>query len=160
MIQSIRRNVTWRAIPVAALAAGTVHLLINVIFTPLLLQVNPLLILRYMGSLVLGEGVLTTNSVVPIIVGVIVHYALSFVFTLVIAIVIHRWGLLVGIVGGAILGLAFYGINLYTMTLLFSWFFAINSAVLLVSHILFGAVAGGVYEMLDHYDMPLREGVQ
>ncbi|MFN8449032.1 MAG: hypothetical protein U0521_10670 [Anaerolineae bacterium] len=46
-----------------------------------------------------------------IVVGVIVHYVLSFVFTLIITIVIHRWGLVVGIVGGALLGLALYGIN-------------------------------------------------
>lgn len=155
MMQAIQRNVTWRAIPIAGLVAGTVFLLINVIFTPLLLQVNPSVVLRYMGGLVLGQGVLTGTSMTPIIVGVIVHYALSLLFALVIAIVVHRFGLLVGIVGGAILGLALYGINLYTMTVLFKWFFAINSPVLLVSHIVFGAVAGGVYEMFDHFDMPL-----
>jgi hypothetical protein len=74
---------------------------------------------------------------------------------LVIAIVVHRWGLIVGIVGGAILGLAIYGINLYAMTTFFTWFFALNNRVLLLSHILFGAVAGGVYELFDHYDLPL-----
>jgi len=155
MMQAIQRNVTWRAIPIAGLIAGTVFLLINVIFTPLLLQVGPGLVLRYMGALVLGQGVLTSTSVAPLVVGVIVHYALSVLFALVIAIVVHRFGLMVGIVGGALLGLALYGINLYTMTVLFKWFFAINSPVLLVSHILFGAVAGGVYETFDHYDMPL-----
>jgi hypothetical protein len=43
------------------------------------------------------------------------------------------------------------------MTLFFEWFFAINSVVLLLSHVLFGAVAGGVYELFDHYDLPLVE---
>jgi hypothetical protein len=163
MIQSIQRNLAWRAVLIAGLVAGTVHLLVNVIFTPLILQVNPIIVLRYMGSLVLGQAVVTQDSLVPAVVGVIVHYVISLILTLVIAICIHRWGLLVGIIGGAILGLAFYGINLYTMTLLYPWFFAINSTVLLLSHVVFGAVAGGVYETLDTYDMPLTtttEGVR
>jgi hypothetical protein len=63
--------------------------------------------------------------------------------------------MVVGIVGGAILGVAIYGINLYTLTLLFPWFFAINSTVILLCHAIFGAVAGGVYEMFDHYDLPV-----
>jgi hypothetical protein len=69
-----------------------------------------------------------------------------------IAVVIHRWGLLVGIIGGGIMGIAIYLLNLYFFTVLFEWFFAINSSVLLLSHILFGATAGGVYELFDQYD--------
>ena len=81
----------------------------------------------------------------------------SIICALVIAIVIHRWGLGVGIVGGAILGLAIYGINMYSLTYFFDWFFAIKSNVFLFSHVLFGATAGGVYELFDHYDLPLIE---
>jgi hypothetical protein len=39
--------------------------------------------------------------------------------------------------------------------LFFEWFFAIHSSVMLLSHVLFGAVAGGTYELFDHYDLPL-----
>jgi hypothetical protein len=92
-----------------------------------------------------------------VVVGVIVHYALSILFALVIALVIHRGGLWFGIIGGAILGLAIYSINLYTMTVFFEWFFAIHNTALLISHIVFGAVAGGVYEMFDHFDLPISQ---
>lgn len=153
MIEAIQRNVTWRAIPIAGFAAGTAFLLVNVLLTPLVLEVDPTLILRYFGALVLGPGVLTETGSGAIIMGIIVHYVLSMIFTLVVTIVIHRWGLLIGIIGGAIMGLALYGINLYTMTVFFDWFFAINSNVLLLSHVVFGAVAGGVYELFDHYDI-------
>jgi hypothetical protein len=155
MLESIQRNVAWRAIPIAGIAAGTAHLLTNVLLSPLILDVEPALTLRYFASLVLGEGVLMDASSGDLAVGLIVHYALSILFTLVIAIVVHRWGLLVGIVGGAILGASIYLINLYTMTVFFDWFFAINSSVLFLSHVIFGAVAGGVYEMLDRYDLPI-----
>lgn len=155
MIRSIQQNVTWRAIPIAGLVAGTVFLLVNLVLMPAIFQINGLLVVRYIASLVLGSSVIDGTDAGTLIVGLIIHYILSIVFALVIAIVIHRWGLVVGIIGGALLGLAFYGINLYTMTVFFPWFFAINNVLLIASHVLFGAVAGGIYELYDHYDEPL-----
>lgn len=158
MIQAIQRNVAWRAIPFAGLIAGTVFLLMMLVLSPLLLQIDPSITLRYFASLVMGTSALVSDNASFLLVGVLVHYILSIVFTLVIAVVVHKWGLGVGIIGGAILGLSFYGINLYTGTLIFEWFFAIDSPLLVISHIIFGAVAGGVYETLDHYDEPLVKG--
>ena len=146
----LQKHMTWRAVPVAALAAGTVFLLVMILATPFILDVSPTLILHYMASLVMGAPPLTP------VIGVLVHYVLSFIFTLIITIVIHRWGLLVGVVGGGVLGLAFYVINFYTMTLFFEWFFAISGEVWMASHILFGMTAGGVYELFDHYDAGLN----
>ena len=162
MLQSIQRNVTWRAIPFAGLAAGTAHLLVNLVLTPLMLDLQPDLILRYMGSLALGQGVLmeTDNTVVPVVVGLIVHFTLSILYTLLIAIVIHRWGLIVGILGGALLGLCIYLINYYTMTTFVNWMFAIDSPVMIIAHLIFGAVAGGVYETYDHFDLPIQENLK
>ncbi len=158
MWQSIRRNVTWRAIPIAGFIAGTVFLVIHVLLTQIMLEVNAAIIPRYFASLLLGSDVLLDDSPSIIVVGIIVHYILSFVFTLIITFVIHRWGLLIGIIGGGLLGLAIYVINLYTFTVWFEWFFAMNSPVLVISHILFGMMAGGVYELFDHYDMPFEVG--
>lgn len=160
MLDAIRRNVTWKAIPIAGLVAGTVFLLINMIFNPIVLGIDALFILRYFAALILGADALTDAGELIIVVGILVHYALSLLFAVVIAIIIHRWGLWVGIIGGAILGLSLYAINLYTMTVFFPWFFAINNTILAVSHVLFGAVAGGVYESLDHFDLPLMQEVQ
>ncbi|MBA3872992.1 MAG: hypothetical protein H0X30_27990 [Anaerolineae bacterium] len=140
---------------ISGLVAGTLFLLADLVFAPIVTNVSAALTLRYFAALVLGSKVLTQTGTSILITGIIVHYVLSLVFALVIALVVHRWGLLVGIIGGAILGVAFYGINLYTVTLLFPWFFAINSTVILLCHAIFGAVAGGVYEMFDHYDMPI-----
>ncbi|MEP6984879.1 MAG: hypothetical protein ABI970_04750 [Chloroflexota bacterium] len=154
-MNSILRHVTWRAVLISGLVAGTLFLLADLVFAPIVTNVSAALTLRYFAALVLGSKVLTQTGTSILITGIIVHYVLSLVFALVIALVVHRWGLLVGIIGGAILGVAFYGINLYTVTLLFPWFFAINSTVILLCHAIFGAVAGGVYEMFDHYDMPI-----
>lgn len=160
MLDAIRRNVAWRAIPIAAFVAGTAHLLVNLLLMPLIHGVSPQVIIQYTASLLLGSEMLDDISGVTILTGIVVHYLIALLLTLVIAIVVHRWGLLVGIIGGAILGAAFYGINLYTMTLFFPWYFAINGPVLLLSHIVFGAVAGGVYETLDRFDLPLTGDLQ
>jgi uncharacterized membrane protein YagU involved in acid resistance len=145
MLHAIQKNMTWRAVLIAGLVAGTVFLLTNVFLMPLVVEVDPILSLRYFASLPLGRGVLTQtdNTTMIAVIGVLIHYVFSLLFALVIAIVVHRWGMIVGIVGGAILGLAIYGINLYAMTVFFTWFFALNNTVLLLSHVLFGAVAGG-----------------
>jgi hypothetical protein len=156
LLRSLRKNMTWRAIPIAGLAGGATFLLFDVILTPLVLKINGVLILRYIASLLLGSKAVMDNGVGVVLVGILIHFLLSILFALVIAVVVHRWGLRVGIIGGAILGLALYGINLYTFTLVFPWFFAINSPILLFSHVLFGAVAGGVYESLDRYDVEGR----
>jgi len=155
MIASIRRNMTWRAVPIAGLAAGTAFLLVTFIAMPLYGAPSGLM-LRYAAALVLGAGALTAEAAGPTVwaVGLVVHYALALAFALLVAVVVHRWGLLVGIVIGAVLGASLYAINLYAMTRFFEWFFAINSPALLIAHVIYGAVAGGVYELFDHYDEP------
>lgn len=156
MLTSIRRTLDARAVLIAAVVAGTVFLVVNLALTALLFDIGPGLMMRYIAALVLGEAVLTGPTDAGVIVtALLVHFALSVLFTLLITIAIHRWGLLVGILGGGMLGLAVYAINLYTLTLFFEWFSAINNPALAFSHIVFGMVAGGVYELFDHYDLPL-----
>ncbi|MGJ3237469.1 MAG: hypothetical protein ACFE0Q_02070 [Anaerolineae bacterium] len=155
MLNTIQENIAWRAIPISALLAGTVFLGVNMALNPVLYGVDSLFILRYFSSIVLGNAVLIDADALELSIGVLVHYGLSFLFTFIISVVVHRWGLLVGIIGGALLGLAIYGINFYTMTVFYEWMFALQTPLLLVSHVLFGAVAGGVYELLDTYDEPL-----
>jgi uncharacterized membrane protein YagU involved in acid resistance len=157
VLDELRNNVSWWAAVVAGFVGASVFLLANVILTPLVLDINPSLILRYMGALVLGTEVLTEGTGFTLLTGVIVHYTLSALFTVLIVAILHRWGFWVGVIGGVILGVAIYGINMYTMTVFFDWFFAVNSSVLFWSHILFGATVGGVYELLDDYDLPFGE---
>ena len=156
MLEAIQRNVTWRAIPVSGIVGGTVFLLINMIFNPILYGIDAFFILQYFASLVLGADALIDPSPMVFVVGIIVHYLLSILFTLVISIVIHRWGLLVGIVGGALMGLALYSINFFTIASFFE-FLDITNPIILISHIAFGAVAGGIYETMDTYDEEFME---
>jgi hypothetical protein len=104
------------------------------------------------AAMVLGRGVLPPPATFDAgVVGVAfaLHMALALAYTALIAFILHRWGLLVGIVGGALLGLALYAINYGTMAWFFPWFLDLKGGIVLVSHVVFGALAGGVYELLE-----------
>jgi ABC-type cobalamin transport system permease subunit len=150
---TIRRStVDWRAVSWAALVAGTVFLILNLFVVPALMGGSFWISVRLVASIVLGREVLAppaTAHAGALVAAVGVHYVISYVLTAFIAFVIHRGGLIGGIVGGALLGLAFYFIDYYALTYFFPQFFAMKHASVIASHVLFGAVAGGVYELLD-----------
>lgn len=148
----MRQVVDWSAALWAGLIAGAVFLLLNLILIPLVEGGSPWIPMRYLASIVLGDGVLpppATFDAIVLVVGLLVTLLISLVYAVLLAIIIHRWGLLLGIILGALFGLAIYVINYYTLTLLFPWFFAMNSLIVAIIHVIFGAVAGGVYEALE-----------
>lgn len=159
MNQSLRLHhiVHWRLAVVAGICAGAVFILACALYLATITQLGVWTVFRYLASIVLGQGVLTPHAgfdagVVLVALGI--TFLLSIIYAFILAFIIHRWGLLVGVIGGALYGIALYFINLYTLTLFFPWFFALNGIPLLVSFILFGMVAGGVYELLDDDDEP------
>lgn len=147
----MRQILDWRAATIAGLVAGTLFLLLMVIITAV--QGDSVwLIFRFFSAIVLGQTVLldpTTFSLSTFVVGLLLHYLLAMGFTYLLTFVLHKWGLWVGILGGALFGLGLYVINFYLLTTIFEWFFALRSITFLVIHILFGAIAGGVYESLE-----------
>ena len=148
----MRQLVDWSAALWAGFIAGVVFLALNMVLMTQVVGGNVWVIIRYFASLVMGEGVLAppaTFDPLITIVALVVHFVLSIIFGLILAIIIHRWGLLIGIVLGAVFGLALYSINIYALTRFFPWFFVMNHWTFVVAHIIFGAVAGGVYEGLE-----------
>jgi hypothetical protein len=134
------------------LIAGLAYLIIQIIMAVWLLGSSPWVTFRWNAAIVLGQDVLPPPagfSFGIVLVGLIVHFALSIIFSLILAFIIHRWGLIVGILGGGLFGLALYAVNYYTFTIFFPWFYPIRNWLMVVGHIVFGAVAGGVYEALE-----------
>jgi hypothetical protein len=144
--------VDWSAAIWAGIIAGAAFLLLSVLIAPRLLGGNGWIAFRYAASILLGERILpppATFDPAAVIAGLLVYFSVALVFALLIAIILHRWGLVVGILGGALIGVALYFITFYTLTLLFPWLFVVRGSVLLISHVIFGALAGGIYEALE-----------
>jgi len=149
-------HLDWRAYFVAGLAAGLTTLLISLTLSAVVLG-DPGLILRITASLVLGPEVIpVTEGSSPLILltGLLLHFALSFTYALLIVLVIHRWGLVVGLIGGALIGLALYVIDIYAVSFFFPWIYPLRNWLLLLTHMILGGLVGVVYELLDEYDLP------
>lgn len=148
----MRQLVDWRAALRASMIAGLGFLLLNLVLTNFVFGTNGWVFMRLLASLVLNKTVLAppaTFDALVLLVALLTHFGLSIAFGLFIAYVVHRGGLLTGVIGGAILGLAFYAINFYTLTLFFPWFFALNTWIMVLTHMVFGALVGGIYEALE-----------
>jgi hypothetical protein len=148
----LRQVVDVRAALIAGVVSGILFLVIAALVTTNALG-TPVSVVRLFASIVLGQGILDpTADVTPVawLAALVVHLLFSVGFGLLVAYVVHRWGFLIGIVGGGLLGLALYFINFYSLSLLFPWFFPFRSTLMLGMHILFGAVTGGLYELLEN----------
>jgi hypothetical protein len=151
LLPKSRKIVDFRAVFWAGLVSGLVFLVVNMLLSLLFLG-TPWLFIRMVAALLLGQDVLPPPASFDpaiFIVALVIHLLLSVVFTTVLALMIHKWGLLVGIIGGAIFGLALYAINIYTFSFFFPWFFSLRSWIILLSHVFYGATAGGMYEALE-----------
>lgn len=148
----IRHLVDWQAAVYAGIIAGALFLLVLLVGYPLATGGTPWTVFRFIGAMVLGRSVLpppVTFDAGVVITAVLLHFALAILYTLVLAFIIHRWQLLISILGGALFGFCLYLINLFTFTTFFAWFYPARAWPFAVVHILFGAVAGGVYELLE-----------
>jgi hypothetical protein len=149
--ERMRQVVDWGAAIWGGLVGGIVFLLINMVLTSVY-SGSPWFIFRLIASIVMGSGVVTPAAAFnPAIffVSLIIHIPMSIIFACIIAIILHRWGMLVGIIGGAFFGLALYLIMFYVLSLIFPWFFYMKCWIMAISYVFFGAVAGGIYEALE-----------
>jgi hypothetical protein len=148
----LRQVMDWRAALWTGLIAGTLFLVAALIIYPLATGASPWVLVRFIAAIILGQEVLvpinTFNAGVTV-VALLAHYTLSILYTLIIAFIVHRWGILLAVIVGALTGLAFYLINFFTFSLFFEWFSLARDWSFLVVHVLFGAVAGGIYELLE-----------
>lgn len=170
--QEVRQLVDWSAAIWAGFIAGIAFLLLYVVIWPLVIGGRAIDLLRYLASIVIGpDAAVDASPAMVLITALIVHFVLSIIWSIIIAIIIHRWGMVVGIFLGGLLGFAIYGINfisfaslpvgLWPEALSFPWFSALNAVsptFMAIIHIIFGAVAGGAYEYLEvEYFVPVAE---
>jgi hypothetical protein len=150
-ISDQRKVVDLNAVLWAGLIAGFVFLLVNMFISVIVLD-TPWVFVRMSAAILLGEQVLPPPASFDLMIlaaALVVHLALSLVFTALLALIVHRWDLPVAVIAGALFGLALYAINFYSFSYFFPWFYPLRSWIIVISHIVFGATAGGLYEAIE-----------
>ena len=150
----------WSAAFWAGIFAGTIFLLFLAFVAPLFSPMNAWVYLRLIASIPLGETVLAppaTFDAKVLTSAILTQLLLSISFSIVTAFVLHRWGMIVGILGGAVFGVCLYLINFWTLSYFFPWFYPMRGWEVLLGHFLFGALAGGTYEALEVEEFELEE---
>ena len=153
--------VDWRASIIAGLVAGTIFLILNMLLIPAALDGSVEMLVRYIASILLGEQAVNPGyeyGTMTLLIAVALHYLLSILFAMLVALVVHRGGILLGLLGGTLLGGAIYLINMYAVTQIFYWFFTLESTLFLLLHLLFGAVTGALYESLERTPYEQAQG--
>lgn len=108
---------------------------------------------RMMAAIVQGKDVLPGPENPPTFaagvfaVGMIVHFALSVALGLILAAILAaaRVGTGLAVAIGVAFGLAVYVVNFYGFTAAFPWFENARNWITILSHAVFGGMAGGVY---------------
>ncbi len=146
---AVRQVVDWSAAAWAGLISGLIYLVMTTTLSSLF-EIEGNLILRMTAAILLGgDRILEDPTIATLAISLLIHFSLSLIYAGVIAFVIHRWGFLVGLLGGGLLGVALYGINFYAFTAQFPWFSALRGWPMAAAHFIFGAAAGAIYEILE-----------
>ena len=148
----LKQVMDWKAAFYSGIISGFALLLLVMFAVPSIMGWNAWIVVRYIASIFMGQTILpppATFHLTALIIALITHTIISVGSAILLAFIIHRWGLLIGIVGGAVFGLCLYGINFFSLTYFFPWFFLIKGWPMMLSHVIFGAVAGGIYEALE-----------
>ena len=144
--------VDWLAATWAGLFAGSAFLLALLFIVPTFDGGNAWVIIRLLASPLLGPEVLAPPATFhkqALILTISAHVLVSLLATYLLALIVHRGGILSGMIGGAIFGAALYVINMYFVSYFFPWFFAMRSAAFFGAYVLFGFLAGTLYEVLE-----------
>ena len=153
-----RSSPNWRAAIYAGIAAGIIATVIQILLWWAFRDVLPWIVYRdarLTAAMVLGRGVLAPPASfdwMVMCVATAIHFALSIIYSLVLAWFISRCGLLFALLAGVVYGLVLYGINMYGFTLLFPWFAEVRDWITVATHTAFGISAAGIYKVLSGAD--------
>jgi hypothetical protein len=149
------RMTDWRAAAISGCIAGLVSLLLE-LFAMLILGQSPWGAPRMIVAIALSRDVLSLPATFGfgiIVLGLIVHFVLSVIFVVVLAVIIAPFSLdssmRMASLAGATFGVALYLVNFYGMSHLFPWLADTRSWANFVSHIVFGLVAADSYLRLE-----------
>ena len=110
---------------------------------------------RLVAAILMGREVLpppATFGFSVMLIATVIHFALSIVYSAVLAVIVSRSGTGMTVFIGAGFGAALYVVNLHGFTALFPWFAEVRDWITFVAHLVFGVSAAVTYRALAGND--------
>jgi len=145
----------WFAAAVSGFAAGAVLMVLELLWSHLVLDISPWGASHAVAAIVMGPDALqsTGYSFSIVAVALATHYVLGIIFGMILAAIIAPFhfdssaGL--ALLVGAVFGLAIYLLDFYGMARFFPWFIEMRGWTALMSHLIFGMTAAVIYWKLE-----------
>jgi hypothetical protein len=144
-------RINWSSAVWAGVIAGAVFMILEMIMVPLFLGGSPWAPPRMIAAIVMGQGVLpppATFDLGVLTVAMIVHFALSILYAVILAAITFRLTTSPALLVGAAFGLLLYLVNFFVFTAIFPWFAEARNWVSVFAHIVFGLAAAWSYKAL------------
>ena len=147
----VESGMDWGAAGWAGLAAGAAFILLQTFSGLVFGEGGSTEAVRRLASVALGESVLSEEqpfTTLTFFAAAIVHIPLSLIYARVLAAIIHKLDMARALGVGALFGAILYFVNYYAVSDFFPWFISARGPEALVSHLVFGLLAAGIYKSL------------
>jgi len=150
----------WAAAAIAGFGAGGVMMLLEILWAATAGSGDPWQSTHMVAAMVQGWDVLQSGGYVGsvVVTALVVHYILGTVFGVLLAAIVAPFRLdssmpLI-LCTGAVFGLLLYCLNFYGMTSVYSWFAEMRGWGTAIGHVIFGASAALIYQLLERPSRP------
>jgi len=147
--------IKWKAAMWAGILAGVISTLAQVFLWAAFTDAFPSALFRdsrLAAAILMGRDVLPPPASFDLsimLIAACVHFALSIVYGVMLAVMISRTVMGIAVLVGAGFGAALYAVNLYGFTAIFPWFAEARDWITLLAHVVFGVTAAATYKALD-----------
>ncbi len=145
---AVAHRINTRAALWAAIIAGAVFMMLEMIMVPVFMGGSPWGPPRMIAAIGMGEGVLpppATFNAGIMMVAMLIHFGLSVILAFLFAFIARGRSVGMATMLGAAFGLVVYLVNFYGMTAVFPWFAMARGWIGIFAHVMYGAVLGFVY---------------
>lgn len=145
----------WPAAAVSGFAAGAVLMVVELLWSAMIMGTNPWATSHMVAAIVAGPDALQVAdfNFSLVAIALATHYVLGIVFGLALAAILALFHLDssagIALLVGAVFGLALYLINFYGMVALFPWFADMRGWATVAAHLIFGMAAALFYRRLE-----------
>ncbi|HXF65665.1 MAG TPA: sodium:proline symporter [Burkholderiales bacterium] len=146
--------IRWKPAIWAGIVAGVVSTLAQIVLWASFTDAFPSALFRdarLAAAILMGQDVLPPPASFDLSIMVIaacVHFALSIVYAVMLALMIARAVMGISVMIGAGFGAVLYLVNLYGFTAIFPWFAEVRDWITLAAHVVFGVSAAATYRAL------------